>query len=155
MLACSHCSLTVWYHLVVSWYPTAIWLFAVSPQKPTFSPPWAGVAGSCGSPGPLPKSINFELSPGPSKITKSSPQSHQKTPTCDPNPSPRTQNYGINGKSEIIQNTKYLLWFWHMRPSHSSIIFIPRSLKTWTWKQSPFATPNPHTLNLPAQTHTP
>ena len=72
---------------------------------------------------------------------KKLPQGHQNTPKCDPNPSPRTPNYGINGKSEIIQNTQYLQWFWHMRPSHSGIILIPRSLKTWTWKQSPIQIP--------------
>ena len=54
---------------------------------------------------------------------------------------PGTPNYWISRKSEIIQNTWFLLWLWHIQSLHSGIISIRGARKTWTWKLAPSSPP--------------
>ena len=44
-------------------------------------------------------------------------------------------------KSEIMQNTLFLSWLWHIQSLHSGIISIRGARKTWTWKLSPSSPP--------------
>ena len=67
------------------------------------SNPNLGVCSQPGSSQGIPwKSLKFKPISRTLKSQKKWAQGHQKTPKCDPNPSHRTPNHRISGKSEII-----------------------------------------------------
>ena len=87
------------------------------------------------------KSSNFKPVSRTLKNQKKWSQDDQKASKCELNLTPETLNYWISRKSEIIQNTQFLQWLWHIQSLHSGIISIRGAPKTWTWKLSPSSSP--------------